>query len=191
MSIIDWLIPRGKQPLLASLLIHPERSFSVRELIKLTGSSAGGQNTISQMVTAGVALEEKVGNQRRLRANPKYPLYTELRAIVTKTFGVADLVRQALNPFRDGLRRAFIFGSLASGTDRADSDIDLMLVGEIGVDVYVDLSNAMHALGDEIGRPVHFHLYGEEEWRDLLDKDNVIGAIANGPKIEIEVSHGT
>lgn len=189
MSIIDWLIPRGQQPLLTALLIHPERSFSVRELINLGGSSAGAQNIISRLVAAGVAVEEKVGNQRRLRANPKYPLYPELRAIVTKTFGIADLVRQALEPFRDGLRQAFIFGSMASGTDRADSDIDLMLVGD--VTDYVDLSNAMHALGDEIGRPVHFHLYGVEEWRDLLDKDNVVGAIAKGPKIEIEASHGT
>ena len=184
MGLVDWLIAPRLQRLMAALLLHPESSYSVRDLARITGvGNSGTQTAITNMVSAGVVVDQRVGNQRRLKANPAYPLYAELRSICIKSFGVTDRLRVALVPFGTEIQRAFVFGSMATGQDKADSDIDLMLIGQ--VDNYIGLTNAMHEVGDELGRPVHYHLYAPDEWQRLLAADPLIKEIAEGAKIEV------
>jgi len=184
MSLVDWLIAPRLQRILGALLVRPEQSYSISELIRVGGvGSRGGQMAIADLVAAGVVIEERVGNQRRLRANADFPLFPEIRAICAKSFGVSDRVRQALEPFAASLARAFIFGSVATGADKANSDIDLMLIGE--VEDYIALTDALHGVEEAVKRPVHFHLYGLDEWENLMATDAVIRQIADGPKIEV------
>jgi len=169
--MIEWLIPTRFRRLLAALLLHPEKDYSFNELIRIADvGNRGGQMAIQSLVDDSVITERRVGNQRRFRMNTAYPLYGELRAICMKSFGVTDPIRKALGSF-DGIENAFVFGSVARGDDRADSDIDVMAIGEADPFKWNDCG---YSLEQQLGRPVHFNLYAPDEWQRLVATDPVI-----------------
>lgn len=173
-----------QQRLLAPLILRPDATYSVSELLRITGSGRGNtQRLIANLVTAGVLLEQRQGNQRRLQINKAFPLYPELRAICLKTFGIADRLRRALEPLTDRIAEAFLYGSIARNEDTAESDIDLMVIGEMGLTEVLDL---LAALEPEFGRPIHATVYTEDEWARLREQDAVVAAIARGPRIEVK-----
>lgn len=93
---------------------HPERSFHLSELRRLTGlGSASLQRELNRLSDAGLVHAERVGNQRRFQANPQSPVFSELVALVRKTLGVEPMFREALQPLANRLQAAFIFGSVA------------------------------------------------------------------------------
>ena len=180
--MIDWLIPARFRRLLAALVLHPEKDYSFNELIRVAAvGNRGGQMAIQSLVDDRVITEARVGNQRRFRVNSAYPLYGELRAICVKTFGVAEPIREALGKF-DGIEDAFVFGSVVRGDDRADSDIDVMAIGEADPFKWNDCG---YALEQQLGRPVHFSLYARDEWQRLVATDPAIQSINNGPKLMV------
>jgi hypothetical protein len=86
---------------------------------------------VQKLLSAGVVLDERVGNQRRIRVNAEFPLYSELRSICLKSFGLAERLRAALKPLGKRVAQVYVFGSVARNTDRHDSDIDRMVVGTV------------------------------------------------------------
>ncbi len=113
MSIADFLISPRQQRLLAHLLAQPGKSFAVTELLRLSGAGRGaGQLQLKKLLDAGVVLDERLGNQRRIRANTSFPLYPELRSICLKSFGFGEKLRAALEPLANGINQAFVFGSV-------------------------------------------------------------------------------
>jgi len=182
MSAADFLFTDRQKRLLAALLLHPERSYSVAELRKIAGPGRGAtSNIIDAMHNAGLVQEQRVGNQRRLSANVDHPIYPELRSICRKTFGVTEPVREALAAVPGEIDFAFIFGSVATGKERPDSDIDLFVVG--GFD-YLGLTESVARLEKELGREIHVNAYGRDEWRALAS-DTVVGSIVRGPKLMV------
>lgn len=132
MSLADIFLTPRQQKMLAPLLLNPEHSYRLSELLALSGAGRGAsQKHIDNFVEAGVLQEERRGNQRCLQINQAFPLYEELRSICLKSFGLRDGLKSALEPLADQITDAFIFGSVASNTDRADSDIDLMVIGSV------------------------------------------------------------
>lgn len=93
-----------------------------------------------------------MGNQVHFRANPDCPVYEDLRNILKKTVGVADVLREALAPLASRIRAAFVYGSLARGDERAGSDVDLMVVGEVGL---AELVEALAGAQAELQREVN------------------------------------
>jgi predicted nucleotidyltransferase len=182
MSLADFMLSRRQQALLAALLLHPERSFSVSELISLAGPGRGAtQLALKAMIDAGVLARERLGNQVRLKGNEEFPLYPELRAICVKSFGVADEIRKALLPLADRIRFAFIFGSIVRGTGRRDSDVELFLVGEASMS---EVSLALEAAEKALGRHVRMICYGTGEWPGTMS-DAGVSSILRGPKIAL------
>ncbi|MGE4238873.1 nucleotidyltransferase domain-containing protein [Ramlibacter sp.] len=182
MTLLDALIPRREQRLLRALVLHPDRSFSVNELCRLGGDSKSASMAIIERFSkSGLIGEERVGNQRRMRFNEAWPLAQELRTMCVKSFGVAEPIREALGPLIDRVQLAFVFGSVAKGTDHAGSDIDLMVVGEVTT---VDLIEAMRSLDEQLMRPVSFNIYSPVEWQ-RMQKDPVIASIMAEPRIII------
>jgi predicted nucleotidyltransferase len=182
MSALDFLMSRGMQRVLGRLILNPERSYSLSDLIRAAGGGRGGtQQTVETLRSAGVVTDTRVGNQRLFRVNTAHPLYPELRSMSMKTFGLADRLRGALQSVADRIETAFVFGSVASGTDRATSDIDLLVVGH--VDLF-EISPLLTEAEKELGRPIHLSLVGPEQWASW--RQNGMGyAIANGPKIMV------
>jgi hypothetical protein len=120
-----------QQRLLAVLFCQPDRSCYGNELLRLTGTGRGAlQRELEKLVSADLVTITAIGNQKHYQANPTSPIVAELCDIVLKTMGLADVLRTALNAVADRIRIAFVFRSVANGTDTATSDIDLMVVSD-------------------------------------------------------------
>jgi predicted nucleotidyltransferase len=131
MSIASALFSDSQTRVLQWLFGQPERGFHINELLRLTGlGSASLQRELKKLSDAGLLRSERVGNLRTFQANPESPVYKELIALTRKTLGVQPMLRKALEPLEPKLEAAFIYGSVAKGTDKAKSDVDVMLVGK-------------------------------------------------------------
>jgi|SRR5688572_6779024 predicted nucleotidyltransferase len=131
MSIASALFSDSQTRLLRWVYGQPERQYHINELLRLTGlGSASLQRELKKLADAGLVRTERVGNLRKFQANAESPVFRELVALTRKTLGVEPLLRQALEPLAPKLEAAFIYGSVAKGTDTAKSDVDIMLVGK-------------------------------------------------------------
>ncbi|HMU31081.1 MAG TPA: hypothetical protein PKD43_13345 [Nitrospira sp.] len=163
MSITTALFSESQSRLYRWLFGEPSRSFHLSELRRLTGlGSASLQRELHKLVEAGLVNSDYVGNQRRFQANPQSPVFDELVAIARKTLGVGPLLRDALLPLRPRIQAAWIYGSVAKGTDSARSDIDLMLVGE-GLTLG-EVFERLTPLEAEMGRKINPTCYTPDEF---------------------------
>jgi predicted nucleotidyltransferase len=126
------LFSRTREGVLALLYGHPDRAFYLREIVELTRLGIGQvEREVGQLSAAGIIRREARGRHVYFQAEPACPIFEELRGIVTKTAGGVSVLRHALEPFRDRIRVAFIYGSVARGEEKSDSDLDLMVIGEV------------------------------------------------------------
>ncbi len=130
MSAADFLFTPSMQRVLGVAFADPEHSFTLNELLAHAGGgNGGGQRQIERLLAAGVLQEgPRRARQRCIKVNTTFFLYPELRAIVSKSFGLAEPLRAVLAPFHTQIDEAFVFGSVAKGTDTHASDIDLIVV---------------------------------------------------------------
>ena len=170
-SLSDALFTTTQQRVLGCLFGQPDRSFTVSELIRTTGAGSGAvQREIARLAGCGLLTVEPVGNQKRYRADPVSPIHAELVSIVRKTFGLAAPLREALAPLAEHLDAAFVYGSVAKGTDTAASDIDLMLVSDTLT--YAEVMAVLHPLIGRLGREVHPTLYARDELHKRIAAGN-------------------
>lgn len=185
MNSLKFLLTERQQSLLSAVLLRPERSFSLAELIEIAGPGHGStQNAVRALVDAGIIEAWQERRRPRYRANVKHVIYPELANICRKTFGIADVVAAGLARVAPCHTQAFVFGSIAKGTERPDSDIDVLIVGYLELGKVCVLADELE---QQLGRQVHFNVYDPEEWRKLLATDPVIQAIANGPRIDLNL----
>lgn len=128
------------------------------------------QHELERLTRVGLLTVEPVGNQKHYRANPASPIYAELRGIVTKTFGVTDVLRDALVPLAKNIHLAYVYGSLARGTDSAASDVDVMIVS--GSLTYADLFRALEPATIALGRTVNPTVYTQKELARRVKEGN-------------------
>lgn len=170
-SLSDALFTTTQQRVLGCLFGQPERSFTVSELIQTTGAGSGAvQREVARLAGSGLLTVEPVGNQKRYRADPASPIHAELISLVRKTFGLAAPLREALAPLAEHVAVAFVYGSVAKGSDTAASDIDLMLVSDTLT--YADLMAALHPLIERLGREIQPTLYTRAELRKRIAARN-------------------
>lgn len=131
MSIATALFSDSQSRVFRWVFGQPDRSYHLSELRRLTGlGSASLQRELNRLAGAGLVRTERVGNLRRFQANPQSPVYGELVGLTCKTLGLEPALREALLPLVPDLKAAWVYGSVAKQTDTAQSDIDLMLIGE-------------------------------------------------------------
>lgn len=163
-SLGDALFSKTQQQVLRLLFGQPERSFYANEIVRFAGMGIGAvQRELARLAEAGLVTVNKVGNQKHYQANHKAPIFEELCRIVSKTFGVSEVLRSALAPLASKITAAFIYGSIAKRTDTAASDIDLMLIGD-GFS-YTDVVACLEESESTIGRSVNPTIYSTDEWR--------------------------
>lgn len=183
MSIADFFLSPLQQRVLAPLLLNPGRKFKFTELLRLSGPGRGaGQLQIQKMISAGLLSEEINGTQRNIKINEQFPLYHELRSICMKTFGLKNRLRDLLEPVSISIEEAFIFGSVARGEDRPQSDIDLMVIGNIDLIILMDI---IAPAEQELGRMIDLNLYTPDEWKTAKEHDSVILQILQTPILRI------
>ena len=182
-SVADALFSGLQQRLLAVLFGQPDRSFYGNELLRLTGTGRGAlQRELAKLVSADLVTVTPIGNQKHYQANAAAPIFAELRGIVMKTLGLADVLRTALNAVSDRIELAFVFGSVAKGTDIATSDIDLMVVTETLT--YADLFEGLAAAEQVLGRKVNPTLYTSAALAEKVRTENsFVLRVLSQPKI--------
>ncbi|MDR7141935.1 nucleotidyltransferase domain-containing protein [Rhizobium sp. BE258] len=180
MSIVDFMLSKRQQRMLAPMLLHPGKEFGTNELISLGGPGVGaGTNVIKELDRCGIVVKRRQGNQVIYSINQANPIYSELRSICLKTFGLTDVVTDALLPFKEKISLAFIFGSLAGGSVRPDSDVDLMVVADLDL---FELGEVAERLEAVLGRRIDLNLHTPGEWSSLAN-DRVIKKIMLGKRL--------
>jgi predicted nucleotidyltransferase len=182
-SIGDALFTRTQRQVLSLLFGNPTRSYYSNEIMRLAGAGIGAvHRELKRLESVGLITAKRFGNQKHYQANQESPIFEELRGIVVKTFGVADRVREALESLRAQISAAFIYGSVASNTDSAYSDIDLMLIGDELT--YQDVIQALMNVEQELGRPVNPVVMGQDEWHRKMDEaGGFVKRVMDKPKI--------
>jgi predicted nucleotidyltransferase len=163
--MIDALLPRVRRDVLALLLSRPDESFYQRQIVRaVEGGKGAVERELRALTEVGVLLRERRGNLAFYRANRDCPIYPELHGLMVKTAGLADVVRAALTQV-EGIRLAFIFGSMAKGTADAKSDVDVLVVGEAS---FADASAALLPAQERLGREVTPTVYTVAEFEERL-----------------------
>jgi predicted nucleotidyltransferase len=182
-SVADALFSKGRQRVLAVLFGNPGRSFYASEIIALASSGTGAvQRELARLENAGLVTARRVGNQKHYQANPEAPVFEELRGVVLKTSGLADVLRAALDPLTPDIRAAFVYGSIARREDTATSDIDLLVISDKLT--YAELFSGLEKATRRLGRRVNPTVYTTAEFARRIRQGNafVRGVLAE-PKI--------
>jgi predicted nucleotidyltransferase len=168
-SLADALFGKTRKAVISRLYGHPERSWHLRELAREANLSPTMlSKEADKLAGAGILLDVRDGNRRELKANPSCPIYEELRGIARKTSGLADILREALSPLK-GIDQAFIFGSVARGKERSDSDVDVCVIGSVANRTLVA---AVGGIEEQVRRPVSVVLYTIQELREKIRRGN-------------------
>ena len=181
-TISSVLFPGYRRRVLGLLLLHPDDALHGREIARRTGLASGTiTRELVRLAQVGLLKREKRGNQFVYSAERKCPVFEELASILRKTSGVAEVLAGGLAPAEDRIRIAFIFGSMGRGEERTGSDIDLVVIGDIG---FAEVVKLLHASQRVLGREINPKVYSLKEWtarraapdaflRDVLGKPKI------------------
>jgi predicted nucleotidyltransferase len=172
-----------QQRVLGLLFGQPDRRFQSAELIRLADSGTGAvHRVLTRLADAGLVSVARIGNQKHYQANRDCPVFPELQGLIVKTVGVAEPLRQALVPLAGEIRAAFVYGSLAKGSDSAGSDIDLLVVSDaLG---YPDLFEALQGAEARLARRVNPNVMNFAEWKaKRAQPDSFAAGLAEGPRL--------
>jgi predicted nucleotidyltransferase len=185
LSVSELLFPNQyRRKVLALLMLNPHRWLHLRELARLTDSSPGTlKKELDALTSVGLLKFQKVGNQTQFSANTEHPVFPELSALVRKTTGLRDVLALALAPLASQIEVAFVFGSLAKATEGPQSDVDLLLIGDV---TFGQVANAVYDAQLLLAREINPKVMNRVEWSDKKNAQNVfVQELMDKPKIFI------
>ncbi|WP_163910983.1 nucleotidyltransferase domain-containing protein [Pseudomonas frederiksbergensis] len=185
LSLSEALFTTTQQKVLGLLFGKPDQSFYANEIARWAQVGKGSlMRELDRLQQAGVLTLTRQGNQTHYQANPDCPIYAELLGIARKTFGIAEPLRQALQPFAEQITWAFVYGSIAKDSANASSDIDLMLIGE-GLH-YSEVMERLMPMEEQLGRVLNPTLYTPCDWATKLAAENsFVVRVAQQEKINL------
>jgi predicted nucleotidyltransferase len=158
---LDALFPRTRRAVLAVVYMDPAREWYLSHLARhLNVQPSSLQRELANLVTAGILRRREDGNRVYYSAETDSPIFGDLHGLFLKTAGLRDVLAEALAPLRDRITVAFVYGSLARREEQPGSDVDLMVIGRIGLAV---LAPALKSAEDVLLRPVNPSVYPPEE----------------------------
>lgn len=181
-SLSSTLFPGYRRRVLGLLLLHPEEALHGREIARRTGLPPGTlTRELKRLADVGLLNCERRGNQLAYSANRQSPIFEELAGILRKTSGLADVVAEALEPLTDSIDVAFIFGSVARGTETQGSDVDLMIIGSVDFGMVVD---ALHLAQRQLSRDINPKVFTPRDWRNRLQgRDSFLREVVASKKL--------
>jgi len=183
LDLPNLLSSKVRQKLFRLYFSQTNRRYYLRELERLLDEPVGNiRRELLRWSKAGLFLREKVGNLTYYSLNKSFPLYEELKAIVSKTIGIEYILKEGLKGI-ESIVLAIIYGSVASGEDTGDSDIDVLLIGNPDMD---ELVNNVQEMEKELGREINYVLYTPEEFKRKKEARNIfIIDVLRNPKVFI------
>jgi predicted nucleotidyltransferase len=177
-------MPKTRQGVLAATLLQPERSWYLADLARhLAVRSSTLQREVASLTSAGILKSHRRGRMVYFEADTDCPVYPDLRGLLLKTSGLVDVLRSSLAAVMRNIQVAFVYGSIAQSHERSESDVDLMIIGEVDLsEIASSIREAAHLLGREINpkvyRPIEFT-------QKLARKDHFLQSVLKSPKIFI------
>lgn len=183
-SPINWLFPDVRKRVLALLLGAPEERWYMRDIARRTGCALGTvRRELAGLADAEIVKRFPDGNRTYYQANTESPIFEELHGLIVKTAGLVDVVRAAMEPLSGNIDLAFIYGSQASGEASAASDVDLLIVGDVGE---MSLIRSIAKAEEQLGRTVNYSLLSRNEFAvRRKEKGGFLGRVLSGKKITI------
>ncbi|MFW5450204.1 MAG: nucleotidyltransferase domain-containing protein [Methylophagaceae bacterium] len=169
-SLADLIFKGYRQKVLALLLLHPDRSYHVREIARLTNTAAGTlHKELSKLEAVQILTKQAQGNQLTYQANKECIIFDELASILRKTSGVAGVLADALSGLETKIQVAQIFGSVASGKEHEFSDLDLLVIGDVTFSMLV---KALYPAQSILNREINPKLYNFKEWGKIKQAES-------------------
>jgi len=183
-SLGSLLLGKTRLSILSLLLPQPERKLYLREIVRMTGAGQGGvQRELKKLASVGILTKTYEGNLTYYQANRMSPVFDDLKGLVEKTAAIPGAVRAALLPLADSIEHAFLYGSIARGEDRADSDIDLMVVGDAA---FFDVVTAVSELQESLGREINPTVFTPTEFRLRIEEgDHFLTRVMSEERVDL------
>ena len=182
MNLLSQILSSQVRAEIFRLLFSDEKfSIHLRDLQRQSGLSIGTiQKEIAHLKDLDLVIAERDGNRLYYTANSDHPIYKEICGLVEKTSGIAARLKEALSSIK-GIEYAFIFGSYAKGEEKSHSDLDLIVIGSVGLRT---LSSVFKTLTEKTQREINPHVYSMKAWKEKLKKkDHFIKSVMADKKI--------
>lgn len=181
MNLLSDLV---RSPVRAELLrvffgLHRSRLYRAEIIALMPFAKESVETQLNALKRMGLVISEKDGNRAYYSANTSHPLYSDLRNIVLKTVGLHDVLASALSD--PEVEFAFVFGSIAAGTETPESDIDLMVIGAV---TEYRLAQLLRGIGERLGREINPHVYTHSEIiRRIEANDHFLNDVLSKPRL--------
>ncbi len=165
-NLSETLFGKTRRAVLSLLYSHVDDAFYLRQIVRAAGVGVGTvQRELKELSDAGIILRIAQGRQVYYQANPKCPVFEELKALVSKTVGIAAVLQTALAPLADRIRVAAVYGSIARSEEQRGSDVDLLVVGKV---TFSEVVSALDRAQKTINRDINPTVYPPSEFRSKL-----------------------
>lgn len=180
-NILEVLFPDIRSKILATLLLQPEKQWFLSELAQYLGSQPSSlQREVEALSRAGLLEQTKDGRRVYFKADTDSPVFSDLKGLFEKTAGLIPILRKELDAFGERIRLAFLYGSTARSEESSESDVDLMIVGDVGLS---DLVPSLRRVEQKLGRPVNPTIYSSKEFKaKARNQDHFLTTVLGGAK---------
>lgn len=175
------LFPSIRQEILAAAFTQPDRWWYLSELAEHAGTTPSSlQRELASLTQAGILERRREGTRTYYRAEKRLPTYRELRSLFEKSAGLVPTIALALMPWNERIALAFVHGSVARGTESAGSDIDVLIVGDLGM---AEIASAVRKAEKRLDRDINAAVYSPREFAaKLADHDHFLSTVVKKPK---------
>jgi predicted nucleotidyltransferase len=165
-DLLTGLFGKTRKSILALLYAHPDESFYLRQIIRLSGVAHGaGQRELKWLTESGIITRRVSGNQVYYQANIDFPIYPELQTLIIKTAGIGDVLKSALAKMSNRIKFAVIYGSAAKGETNKMSDIDVLVVGDVS---FAEIGESLIPAQKNLQREINPSVYSFAEFKSKL-----------------------
>jgi predicted nucleotidyltransferase len=180
-NVLTKLFSSTRAELLGLFFNNPDDKFYLREIARHIGKDAAGiKRELDNLVKIGLLAKEKRGVQKYYFANKSSPIFSEMKGLIFKTTGIQGAMKASLSRLK-GVKTAFIYGSYAKGSEKEDSNINLMVIGQANI---TELNDMVMGLEEKLKREIDYLVFDEQEYRKRKDtKDPFIRELLKGKKI--------
>ena len=181
-GLADILFGRTRGAILALLYGHADQSFYTRQIAREVHASVGAiQRELETLAKIGLIKRTSVGNQVFYQVNKDASVFADMRGLVSKTVGAFGVVRTALEPLSNQIVAAFVYGSVARQEETAQSDIDLMIIGQITLE---DVLSRLSGVENTLSRALNPSVYSAAEFRSkLVSGNHFLNTVMKGQKV--------
>lgn len=169
-TVATYLFSKNRCAILSLLYGHPDQDFYLRQIARSCGAGLGAiQRELAGLVQIGVLNRKKRDNHVYFQANKDCAVFEEIKNLIIKTVGMADVLRYSLAPLNEFIKLAFIFGSFAGVSQKLDSDVDLMVIGRIS---FSEVVHVLVGAQEQLRREVNPVVYSVEEFQSKIASSN-------------------